>query len=54
VLFGTTGILVVAVASFFRLNRLLNGGVALDYARKRVGVVGPTRAELPEEGLIRD
>jgi hypothetical protein len=41
---GATGILVVAVASLFRLNRLMNGSVALGYARKRVGVVGPRRA----------
>jgi hypothetical protein len=42
---GATGILVVAVSSLFRLNRLMNGSVALDYARKRVGVVGPKRAK---------
>jgi hypothetical protein len=41
---GATGILVVAVSFHFRLNGLMNGSVALDYARKRVGVVGPTRA----------
>ena len=41
---GATGILAVAVSSLFRLNRLMNGSVALDYARKRVGVVGPKLA----------
>jgi hypothetical protein len=43
---GATGILVVAVSSLFRFNRLMNGSVALGYALRRVGVVGPTRAKV--------